>query len=71
MTKEGDCQMGSVNFSLTISFMIETCRTEVPQEKILQLVHKYAAYGHFGRRDIDAPWEVMDKAGGLRSEAGL
>jgi len=30
-----------------------------------------AAYGHFGRHDIDAPWEVMDKAEVLRSEAGL
>jgi S-adenosylmethionine synthetase len=30
-----------------------------------------AAYGHFGRHDIDAPWEVMDKAEILRAEAGL
>ncbi len=30
-----------------------------------------AAYGHFGRHDIDAPWEVMDKAELLRAEAGL
>ncbi len=30
-----------------------------------------AAYGHFGRHDIDAPWERMDKAEILRSEAGL
>lgn len=30
-----------------------------------------AAYGHFGRHDIDAPWEAMDKAEALRSEAGL
>ncbi|HEY8477505.1 MAG TPA: methionine adenosyltransferase [Chloroflexota bacterium] len=30
-----------------------------------------AAYGHFGRDDIDAPWEVTDKAAVLRAEAGL
>ncbi len=30
-----------------------------------------AAYGHFGRTDIDAPWERTDKAELLRSEAGL
>ncbi|MCL5952494.1 MAG: methionine adenosyltransferase [Chloroflexi bacterium] len=30
-----------------------------------------ATYGHFGRHDIDAPWEVMDKAEILRAEAGL
>ena len=30
-----------------------------------------AAYGHFGRTDIDAPWEETDKAAILRAEAGL
>ncbi|MCC6176857.1 MAG: methionine adenosyltransferase [Chloroflexi bacterium] len=30
-----------------------------------------AAYGHFGRNDIDAPWEATDKAEILRREAGL
>ena len=30
-----------------------------------------AAYGHFGREDIDAPWERTDKAEILRQEAGL
>jgi S-adenosylmethionine synthetase len=30
-----------------------------------------AAYGHFGRNDIDAPWERTDKAETLRKEAGL
>ena len=30
-----------------------------------------ASYGHFGRVDIDAPWEVVDKADDLRKAAGL
>ncbi|WP_088066433.1 methionine adenosyltransferase [Gottfriedia luciferensis] len=30
-----------------------------------------AAYGHFGRTDIDLPWERTDKAETLRTEAGL
>ena len=30
-----------------------------------------AVYGHFGREDIDAPWERIDKAELLRREAGL
>jgi S-adenosylmethionine synthetase len=30
-----------------------------------------AAYGHFGRTDIDAPWERTDKADLLRRDAGL
>jgi len=35
------------------------------------IYRKTAAYGHFGRHDIDAPWEVIDKAEILRDEAGL
>ena len=30
-----------------------------------------AAYGHFGRNDLDLPWEKTDKAEILRKEAGL
>ena len=30
-----------------------------------------AAYGHFGRDDIDAPWEYTDKSEVLRHQAGL
>jgi len=30
-----------------------------------------SAYGHFGRDDIDAPWERTDKAKALREAAGL
>jgi S-adenosylmethionine synthetase len=30
-----------------------------------------AAYGHFGRPDLDLPWERTDKADALRSAAGI
>ncbi|WP_276835268.1 methionine adenosyltransferase [Megasphaera stantonii] len=30
-----------------------------------------AAYGHFGRNDLNLPWEQLDKADILRQEAGL
>ncbi len=30
-----------------------------------------AAYGHFGRNDLNLPWEQTDKAETLRKEAGL
>ena len=30
-----------------------------------------ASYGHFGRTDIDLPWERIDKADELRAKAGL
>ena len=32
---------------------------------------KTAAYGHFGRADVDLPWERTDKAAILKAEAGL
>ena len=35
------------------------------------IYRKTAAYGHFGRTDIDATWERTDKADLLRREAGL
>jgi len=30
-----------------------------------------AAYGHFGRTDVDLPWESTDRAAALRADAGL
>jgi len=30
-----------------------------------------AAYGHFGREDVQFPWETTDKAAALRAAAGL
>ena len=30
-----------------------------------------AAYGHFGRTDIDLPWERTDKAAALKEQAGI
>ena len=35
------------------------------------LYRRTAAYGHFGRTDIDAPWEDTSRADGLRRAAGL
>jgi S-adenosylmethionine synthetase len=30
-----------------------------------------AAYGHFGRTDLNVPWEQTDKAEALKEKAGL
>ncbi|MBC7870679.1 MAG: methionine adenosyltransferase [Chitinophagaceae bacterium] len=35
------------------------------------IYQQVASYGHFGREDIDVPWEKTDKADVLRREAGL
>jgi S-adenosylmethionine synthetase len=39
---------------------------------LLRPIYKaVACYGHFGRDDVDAPWERTDKAAMLRAAAGL
>lgn len=35
------------------------------------IYRQVAVYGHFGRSDLDLPWEQNDKAAILRAEAGL
>lgn len=35
------------------------------------IYRQVAAYGHFGREDVEVPWERTDKADALRRDAGL
>ena len=35
------------------------------------IYQQVAAYGHFGRDDLDLPWEKTDKADAIRRDAGL
>jgi S-adenosylmethionine synthetase len=35
------------------------------------IYRKTAAYGHFGRDDVEFPWERTDKAELIRAEAGV
>lgn len=35
------------------------------------IYRQVAAYGHFGREDVDVPWERIDKADALRTAAGI
>jgi S-adenosylmethionine synthetase len=53
------------NFDLRPGAIIRDLRLRRP------IYRATAAYGHFGRTDIDAPWEVTDKAETLRKQAGL
>jgi S-adenosylmethionine synthetase len=40
--------------------------------ELLRPIYKQtAAYGHFGRTDIDLPWERLDKVEALRADASL
>jgi S-adenosylmethionine synthetase len=57
--------------------LIERCFDLRPQAIIRDLrlqrpiYRPTAAYGHFGRADLDLPWEATDRAAELRAEAGV
>ncbi|WP_291054718.1 methionine adenosyltransferase [Dialister sp. UBA1703] len=53
------------NFELRPAGIIDMLNLRRPIYK------QIAAYGHFGRTDIDLPWEHTDKAEVLKKEAGL
>ena len=55
----------SKHFELTPAGIIRTLDLRRPIYK------QTAAYGHFGRTDVELPWENTDKAAVLRQEAGL
>ena len=53
------------NFSLSPTGIIR-------ELDLLRPIYKQtAAYGHFGRTDVDLPWEHTDKAAALKEQAGL
>ncbi len=53
------------NFDLRPAGIIKTLNLRRP------IYAQTAAYGHFGRTDVDLPWEHVDKAAELRKQAGL
>ena len=57
--------LSSKHFDLRPAAIIEDLRLRRPIYK------QVASYGHFGRLDLDLPWELTDKAAVLRAEAGL
>lgn len=66
--KIGDDQLANLvrnNFDLTPAGIINNLNLRQP------IYRQVAAYGHFGRTDIDLPWEKTDKAELLRKAASL
>ncbi|HTA22991.1 MAG TPA: methionine adenosyltransferase [Terriglobales bacterium] len=58
-------QLVRAHFKLTPKGIIESLNLRRP------IYCKTAAYGHFGRTDLDFTWEATDKAAKLASDAGL
>ncbi|MBQ8563819.1 MAG: methionine adenosyltransferase [Firmicutes bacterium] len=62
---EAIAQLVDKNFDLRPAAIIRDLNLRRP------IYRQTAAYGHFGRTDIDLPWEHTDKAETLRQQAGL
>lgn len=58
-------QLVEVNFDLRPAAIIRDLDLRRP------IYRQLAAYGHFGRTDIDVPWEKTDKAEILKQSAGV
>lgn len=93
LAKKCEVQLAyAIGVARPVSILIDTYGTgTLPEEKLIQLVHKYfdlrpagiiqtlnlrrpiykqtAAYGHFGRTDVDLSWERTDKAEILKNAA--
>jgi S-adenosylmethionine synthetase len=59
------CNLVNKHFDFRPEAMIKALDLRRP------IYRQTAAYGHFGREDLDLPWEKTDKAEVLRKEAGL
>lgn len=65
ISEEKITELIKANFDLRPASIIKTLDLRRP------IYRQTAAYGHFGRTDLDLPWEKIDKAATLREQAGL
>ena len=63
--QDGTYTLVEKNFDLRPAAIIRDLELRRP------IYRQTAAYGHFGRTDVDLPWEHTDKAETLRQQAGL
>jgi S-adenosylmethionine synthetase len=65
VSEEKIAELVKENFDLRPAGIIKSLNLRRP------IYRQTAAYGHFGRTDLDLPWENTDKAEALRKQAGL
>ncbi len=65
LSEEKIIELVKKNFDLRPAGIIKSLDLRRP------IYRQVAAYGHFGRTDLDLPWEKIDKAQDLRQQAGL
>lgn len=65
-------ELVKAHFELRPAGIIHTFNlTRIPAERGGRFYQDVAAYGHFGRADLELPWEQTDKAEILKEAAGL
>jgi len=63
-------ELVNTHFELRPAGIIETFNLRgLPAERDGRFYQEVAAYGHFGREDLDLPWEKTDKAAALKDAA--
>ena len=65
ISEEKITELVNKHFDLTPAGIIKTLNLRQPIYK------QTAAYGHFGRNDLDLPWEKTDKVDELKKSAGI
>jgi S-adenosylmethionine synthetase len=61
------CELVKKHFDLRPAAIIENFdMRSLPKQSGGRFYQKVAAYGHFGRNDLDLPWERLDKAEALK-----
>jgi len=71
VSEERLLELVQANFEMRPAGIIQTFNlTQLPAERGGKFYQEVAAYGHFGRPDLDLPWERTDKAERLKELAG-
>jgi S-adenosylmethionine synthetase len=65
ISEERIAELVRVHFDLRPAAIIDQLDLRRP------IYRQTASYGHFGRPDLDLPWEKLDRAAALRADSGL
>ena len=71
VTEDKLLELVKANFDLRPAGIIKMLQlSSLPAQRNGRFYQDVAAYGHFGRTDLDLPWERLDKADLLKKNAG-
>ncbi|MGV0327106.1 methionine adenosyltransferase [Corynebacterium confusum] len=70
-TAHGDLTDGAIQAAVNEVFDLRPAAIIRDLDLLRPIYRQTAAYGHFGRTDVDLPWESTERAAALRAAAGL